>query len=315
MGVAETAPVLVLLGPTAVGKSALALSWAETVGAEIIQADSTTVYRGFDIGTAKPGAADRARVPHHLLDVADPDERFTAARFQRLGYAAIQDITARGHIPLVVGGTGLFIRSLVDNYPFPEETDRSTHVGLSARLERWGLDALRRQLRLMDPASYAIVAPTDKRRTLRALEVILGTGIHLPRNPGTFRPALRVGLIRSRSVLAERIQDRARTQIAEGLLDEVLGHLRNGIAPEAPAFHALGYRESALWARGLVAASELEPLIVRRTRQYAKRQLTWFRGESGVRWIDLDQVSEAAALQDVVAWTRAFTCKTPGCQS
>lgn len=315
MDAAEAAPVLVLFGPTAVGKSALALRWAEAVGAEIIQADSTTVYRGFDIGTAKPSAEERARVPHHLIDVADPDERFTVARFQRLGYEAIRAITDRGRLPLIVGGTGLFIRSLVDNYPFPEEPPPAVRARLLRRLETGGLTALRRQLRLMDPASHAAIAATDARRTLRAIEVILGTGRRLPRRPGPARPALRVGLIRSRSRLIERIQVRTREQLRQGLLGEVLTHLRRGVPPNAPAFHALGYREGALWARGLVGDGEVEALIVRRTRQYAKRQLTWFRRELDARWIDLDRTPESEALEMLVAWTRAFTCRRPDFQS
>jgi tRNA dimethylallyltransferase len=315
LDVAESAPLLVLLGPTAVGKTDLALLWAEAVGAEIIQADSTTVYRGFDIGTAKPGAAERARVPHHLIDVADPTERFTAARFQQLGYEAVRRIRARGRIPLVVGGTGLFIRSLVDNYPFPAETDRRYVAILTRRLEAAGLPALRRQLRLMDPPSHAAIAPGDARRTLRALEVILGTGVRLPRTPGPWRPALRVGLIRGRDVLAQRIALRAARQMEAGLLGEVLAHLQTGIPPSAPAFQALGYREGALWARGLVGDREIEPLIIRRTRQYAKRQLTWFRHERDVRWLDLDATPETEVLRRLVEWTHAFTGRTPDCQS
>ncbi len=312
MDVAESAPLLVLLGPTAVGKTELAIRWAEAVGAEIIQADSTTVYRGFDIGTAKPGPAEQGRVRHHLIDAADPTERFTAARFQTLGYEAVRVITARGHVPLVVGGTGLFIRALVDNYPFPPEPPAAVREALAARLQAEGLAALRRQLRIVDPASFQIIAPRDARRTLRALEVVLGTSRRLPRHPGPPRPVLRVGLLRSRDVLAARIAARTHAQLQAGLLDEVLAHLRCGISPHASAFQALGYREGVLWARGLVGAGELESLIVRRTRQYAKRQLTWFRRERDVRWIDLDTVGEEDAMRLLQAWSDEFFAGGPG---
>ena len=314
LDVAKSSPLLVLLGPTAVGKSELALSWAEAVDAEIIQADSTTVYRGFDIGTAKPDPEEQRRVPHHLIDVADPfdSERFTAARFQALGYQAVRCITARGRVPLVVGGTGLFIRALVDNYPFPPDPPAAVRLALEARLQSEGLPALRRQLRILDPESFRIIAPGDARRTLRALEVVWGTSHRLPRHPGPPRPALRVGLIRSRTVLASRIAARTHAQLRAGLLEEVLAHLKRGISPDAPAFRALGYREGALWARGRIANGELEALIVRRTRQYAKRQMTFFRHEHDVRWIDLDHVTEVEALRLLRVWSEPFSGRTLG---
>jgi len=273
------------------------------------------VYRGFDIGTAKPSELERRRVPHHLLDVADPKERFTVARFQALAEAAVADIWQRGRWPLLVGGTGLWIRSVTDGYQF-HPLRRPGWEETVARWERaWGLDAVRRQLRLVDPESFRRITATDARRIRHALAVFLGTGHRLVREAAPRRPSLKVAVTRSRSTLARRIAARAAEQVADGLLNEALAHLQAGVPPYAPAFQALGYREAASWARGLLADGEVLPLIIRHTRQYAKRQLTWFRHEPGVRWLDLDALDEDAALARLVEWTRAFSDKTLAAQS
>jgi tRNA dimethylallyltransferase len=302
----ERVPLLVLLGPTAVGKSALALSWARRVGAEIIAADSTTVYRGLDIGTAKPSRAEQGLVPHHLVDIVEPTEQYSAARFQQDAEAAIADIRRRGRLPLMVGGTGLFIRSVVRSYPFLPPVDPVLRTRLLERAERDGLPALRRQLGLVDPASFAAIAPGDVRRTVRALEAYLGTGRRLPRSTGAITPyrALVVGLTRPREELRERIRIRARAQLDAGLLSEILDLLKRGVPWNAPGFRALGYREGIQWARGRLHDAEVWPLMVRHTAQYAKRQMTWFRREPDVRWIDLGSVTEDQALERVVDWTR-----------
>jgi tRNA dimethylallyltransferase len=268
------------------------------------------VYRGFDIGTAKPSAADRRRVPHHLLDVADPHERFTVARFQTLAEAAVSDIWRRGRWPLLVGGTGLWIRSVTEGYRFHPVLQAGWEDTV-ARWERdWGLGALRRQLRLVDPDSFRHIAATDARRIRHALATFMGTGRRLVRQADRRRPSLKVAVTRSRSTLSDRIAARAAEQMADGLLDEALAHLRAGVSPRAQPFQALGYREAAFWARGLLADGEVLPLIIRHTRQYAKRQLTWFRHEPGVRWLDLDTLDEDAVLDRLVEWTRAFSDKT-----
>jgi tRNA dimethylallyltransferase len=313
----ERPPLLVLFGPTAVGKTALSLTWAEAIDAEIVCADSTTVYRRLDVGTAKPTAAERRRVPHHLLDVVEPQETFSAAQFQRLAGEAIAAIHRRGRLPLMVGGTGLFIRSVVDAYPFPPPIAPDLHALLVDWLERDGLEALRRKLRLVDPVSFAAIKGQDRRRTLRALEVFLGTGRRIPRQagPGPYR-TLKVGLYRNRQELRQRIWDRALEQLSRGLLDEVLELLAAGVPPRAPAMTALGYREGVDWARGRMAEQELLPLIALHTSQYAKRQLTWFRREAGALWIDLDEVSPDQALDWAVGWTRdLLSGRTPAGQS
>ncbi len=300
-------PLLVLAGPTAAGKSALALSWATRVGAEIISADSTTVYRGTDIGTAKPSPAERQQVPHHLLDVADPREQYSAARFQQEARAAAAAIRARGRLPLVVGGTGLFVRALLANYAFAPAGDPSVRQAIEAWWEAEGPGPVRRQLRLVDPASHAAIAAGDRRRLIRALEVYRLWGRPLPRQPGSppYR-ALAVGLFRSREELGRRIRDRAQAQLKAGLQAEMLALHAQGVPWRAPAFQALGYREAVQWARGRLSEDDLLPLITRHTRQYAKRQLTWLRRDPGIRWINLDEASDAAALERLLEWTAAF---------
>ena len=304
---AEKPPLLALLGPTAVGKSFLALGWAERVGAEIIAADSTTVYRGADIGTAKPTPAERRRVPHHVIDVADPGEQYTVARFQRDATAAVHRIGQRGRLPLVVGGTGLWVRALLANFPLAPAGDPSVRQQLDAWWDHEGPGPLLRQLKLVDPASAAAIAPGDRRRVVRALEVYRTTGRPLPRHPGRapYR-VLRVGLRRSRPVLWRRIEDRARGQLEAGLLDELLALHAQGVGWHAPAFLGLGYREGVLWARGRLSAERLLPLIALHTRQYAKRQMTWLAREPDIHWINLDESPEDDALAQVVSWTTAW---------
>lgn len=297
---------MILVGPTGVGKSELSLRWAEAVGAEIIAADSTTVYRGADIGTAKPTPADQARVPHHLIDVADPAEQYSVGRFVRDATRAAGEIWDRGHLPLVVGGTGLFVRALAKGYelepPAPDVRRR-----LMAWCDREGLDPARRQLRLMDPASYGAIAANDARRVLRALEVIRATGRVLPRTrAASGPPTLWVGLTRGRDALNRRIGDRAREQLQAGLQREVLDLHRQGVPWTAPAMQGLGYRECAAWARGRLREDALLPLMALHNRQYAKRQMTWFRRDSEIRWVNLDEVDDGAALAQVLEWTAAL---------
>jgi tRNA dimethylallyltransferase len=296
-------PLLILVGPTGVGKSALALRWAEAVGAEIIAADSTTVYRGADIGTAKPTSADRARVRHHLLDVADPDEQYSVGRFVQDAQRAAREIWQRGNLPLVVGGTGLFVRALARGYQPPPPAPAARRR-LAAWWAREGLEPIRRQLRLVDPASYAAIAPGDARRMLRALEVLRATGRPLPRAvEATESPGLWVGLTRDRAALRRRIAQRAHEQLQAGLQREVLDLHRRGVAWTAPAMLGLGYRECGAWARGRLREEDLLALMVLHTSQYAKRQMTWFRRDPEIRWINLDEVGEEGALRQVVAWT------------
>jgi tRNA dimethylallyltransferase len=283
-------PVLALVGPTAAGKTALALELAPRLGAEIVSADAMLVYRGMDIGTAKPTAAERARVPHHLVDVVDPAEEFSVARFQPMARAAIDDVLARGRVPLLVGGSGLYFHAVVDEFTFPP-TDPALRRRLEAAAAAEGLPALYRRLAARDPAAAARIQPANLRRIVRALEVIELTG----RPFSSFRAAMDeplsryllavIGLDPGGERLRARVAERVAAMAEAGLLDEVR---RLGARPlSRTARQALGYKEllDALECGGSVADALAE--VVTRTRAYARRQLAWFRRDGRIRWSTL----------------------------
>lgn len=285
--------ILVLMGATGVGKTALALEIAGRSGAEIVNADALQVYRGFDIGTAKPSRAERALVPHHLLDVLEPAERFSAGRFAELARRALDEIATRARPALVVGGSGLYLRALLEGLaPLPAIPPVVREL-LAARLAREGLPVLRGELEAIDPVTAARLAPGDTQRTLRALEVAHASGRPLsawlasrPAGAAALAGVPRVGLTLPRALLYDRLGSRVRQMVARGWLDEVRGLLASGVAPDAPAFQAIGY---AQWLRHLAGdydSEETERRIVVATRRYAKRQETWFRREPGIEWHD-----------------------------
>jgi tRNA dimethylallyltransferase len=285
--------LLAVLGQTATGKSALALALAERFDGEIISCDSTAVYRGFDIGTDKVAVSERRGIPHHLIDIVDPTAEYTAADFGRDAARAVRDIRARGHLPILTGGTGFYYRALARGlFPGPSKDDR-----LRARLEgtagRRGVEFLWRLVRRVDPASAARILPRDKKRLIRALEVYFQTGRSLtdhfqetvsPLGDGAVIVA--IGLRLDRTSLAERLGRRVDAQFEAGLLDEVSGHLSRGVPESARPFGGLVYRqviEHLHGARDLVATRDL---IVRENRRYARRQLIWFRKEPNLMWFD-----------------------------
>lgn len=319
-------PLLVILGPTAVGKSRLALALARRLGGEIVSADSAQVYRFLDIGTDKPSPADRAAVPHHLVDVRDPDEPFSVADYQALAAAAIAAVAARGRLPVLVGGTGLYIRAVVSGaYVFPPAPpDPELRAALLARAEAGGIAPLYRELREVDPVAAARIDPRNARRVIRALEVYLQTGVPFSRwgggdgtapaaggegaprvAGGSPYDALRIGLTREREDLYARIDARVEDQLRRGLVEEVRGLLARGYDPALPALQALGYKEVVAYLRGDIPYDEMVRVLKRNTRRYAKRQWTWFRREEGVRWFNLTHEDEAAVEEDVVRLVRA----------
>jgi tRNA dimethylallyltransferase len=296
--------LLVIAGPTAVGKSDLALAVAREIGGEIISCDSAQVYRGLDIGTAKLLPKDRAGIPHHLIDIAEPAARFTVADFQAAARAAIADVAGRGRLPIVVGGTGLWLRSLTRGFEFPAEAQENH--GARLRIEqaagRFGWEAIRRAVRMVDPVSFARIGPQDRRRLTRALEVWLNAGQRIAR--GTLEEPYRVSywvLTRPIGNLHERIRRRAETMLQSGLIDEVRALLEQGVPRHAQSLTAIGYRETVDYLWGLIARAELGPLIIRHTEQLVKRQLTWFRSESDAHWLDLSAWGEDRAVRQIVA--------------
>jgi tRNA dimethylallyltransferase len=299
-------PAIALTGPTASGKSALALDWAERLGGEIISVDSALVYRGLDIGAAKPTAAERARVPHHLVDVREPWEPFSAAEFASAARAALDDILARGRIPLFAGGTGLYFRALFDGLSPMPEADPVLRAHIAAEADARGWAALHAELAQVDPDAAARIHATDPQRIQRALEVYRASGRPISAWQRDHAPQrLPVRLLTlvlapaERAVLHARIATRFDAMLADGFLDEVRGlralpALRAHPAPlDLPALRAVGYRQAWEYLDAIEGgANEGEAFAVFReraiaaTRQLAKRQFTWLRGAPDVRWFD-----------------------------
>lgn len=285
-------PFLVILGATATGKSSLALAVAESLGGEIVNADALQVYRGFDIGTAKPSAAERERVPHHLLDIVDPREQFSVGEFCRIARPVIADIQGRGALPIVVGGSGLYVRSLLEGLSPLPPSEPGMRARLTARLESEGLGSLRGELAELDPVTETRLASGDTQRVLRALEVALSTGRPLSDwisadtgSRGTL-DAVRIGLTLQRPILYDRVERRVAKMVETGWVSEVESLLRTGLTTSAPAFTAIGYRQMASHLEGELSLEEAIQRTVGATRRFAKRQSTWFRRETEVRWLD-----------------------------
>jgi tRNA dimethylallyltransferase len=280
----------VILGPTAVGKTDVAIRLAERWGGEIISADSSAVYRGLDIGSAKPTPDEQRRVRFHLIDVADPSEVFTAARFRELALQAMTDIRARGKRVLIVGGTGLYLRVLLHGFSLaPPPADPEVRARWKAEVERVGAPALHARLQQIDPLAAARIHPNDAVRITRAFEVYEMTGVPISQwqqRAAAELPAIKIGLTMPREHLYARIDRRVDTMIAQGMLREVQTLLQNGYNPEQPALKGLGYRHLIGYIQGRVSWDEAVRLWKRDTRRFAKRQMTWFRREPGVHWVD-----------------------------
>ena len=283
--------LVAILGPTATGKSALGIALAHRLGGEVVSCDSTAIYRGFDIGTDKVPADQRGGIPHHMIDVVDPADEYSAARYARDAAAVIRDITARGRLPILVGGTGLYYRALTRGF-FPGP---SRDVPLRARLDRIadkrGPERLHRLLARIDPASAERIQARDRKRLVRALEVYFLTGRPLTEHfADTASPlpeydvvpfALRI----SAEETAARVARRVDTQFEEGLLDEMRGLLVAGVPADALPFTGLVYRQAMEHLRGVRDEQATRALIVRENRRYARRQLIWFRKEPNLQWI------------------------------
>jgi tRNA dimethylallyltransferase len=280
-------PIAALVGPTASGKSELALAVARNVPVEILVADSRQVYRGMDVATAKPDAVARAEVRHHLIDLVAPDQPFSLADWLAAAKPIIPEIAARGRLALVVGGTGLYVTALVDGYQL-DATPPSPQLrrALTEELEQLGIGSLAERLERLDPAAAARTDLRNPRRVIRALERAGGGGWAVPSAQPWHDPLLLLGLRRPTAVLRRRIAQRTAWFFANGLLDEVRSLLDAGYGHDLPPMSGHGYREAA---RHLAGESDLDEAItatVRRTAQYAKRQMTWFRRDPRIEWLD-----------------------------
>lgn len=285
-------PLIVVVGPTGVGKTAFSLALAQALQGEIVAADSMQVYRYLDIGTAKPSLENRRTVPHHLLDIVDPDEPFTAKDYERLGLAAIVHICGRGRIPIVVGGTGLYVRALLTGIFWGPSEDRALRAALYKEAEELGPGQLHRRLQEADPEAASKIHPNDLFRTVRALEVYFVTGRPISdHRRGDRRPSLEplvyLGLRRKREELYRLIDERVDRMMAEGLLHELEALLQRGYTAALKPMQALGYRHLLGYLQGQYSLGRAVFLFKRDTRRYAKRQMTWFLKEKGIEWVDI----------------------------
>lgn len=283
-------PILVIAGPTASGKTALAVEVAKRFGAELIGADSMQVYRGMDIGTAKPSAEELSGVPHHLIDVADPNEPFDAARYIEEADRAVADIRERGKKAILVGGTGLYIRTFLRGLHQGPPPETEIRERILERAEREGWPSLHLELAKVDPVAAKRLNPNDGVRIVRALEVFEGSGVPISKWQAEHRfqdsryPALLLGIELPRKQLYQRIDERVDKMIAAGLVDEVNGLIARGFGPDLKPMQGLGYRQICSHLAGECSLVEASEKIKVETRRFAKRQLTWFRKEKEISW-------------------------------
>jgi tRNA dimethylallyltransferase len=284
-------PLIIILGPTAVGKTATSIILAERLDAEIISADSRLFYRGMDIGTAKPTEAERQRVPHHLIDVADPDQIWSLAKYLRSAREIIDEIHARGKLPFLVGGTGQYIRAMVEGWQVPEvNPDPRLRDRLEAWAEQISPEGLHARLQVLDPPAAAKIDPPNLRRTVRALEVILTTGQRFSRQKGR-KPSpysiLQIGLRRPREEIYDRVDTRIQHMLATGLIEETQALLDQGYSPELPPLSAIGYRQVIEYLNGEISLEEVVTQMKRITRRFVRHQANWFsEDDPHIHWVD-----------------------------
>jgi tRNA dimethylallyltransferase len=274
-------PLIIILGPTAVGKTEISIELAESLDGEIISADSRLFYRGMDIGTAKPSSVEQARVPHHFIDIADPDQIWSLEMFQKEAHRSISDISVRGRVPFMVGGTGQYVRAVKEEWNIPRV---APNPEIRQVLDNWaqeiGANGLHDRLKRLDPVAADQIDPRNLRRTIRALEVILLSGSHFSAQK-TSRPSryriLQIGLIRPRSELYTRIDARIDAMLSAGFAEEVQALLDAGYSSELPSLSAIGYRQMVDYLQGEVNLEEAVTLMKRKTRKFVRRQANWFR--------------------------------------
>jgi tRNA dimethylallyltransferase len=282
-------PLVVILGPTAVGKTEISMIVAEQLAGEIVSADSRLFYRGMDIGTAKPTREERSRIPHHLIDMIDPDEAWSLRKFQQTAQEAITAIHTRGRLPLLVGGTGQFLRCITEGWDLPKQ---APHPKLRNAIQKWGEQtgaaALHAQLSIIDPYAASAIEPNNLRRTVRALEVIFLTGRRFSeQRQRRLSPyhILQIGLIRPRPELYARIDARIEQMLRNGWLDEVQALLNQGYDPSLSSMSAIGYQQLSAYLVGDITLDEATKEIKRLTRQFVRRQANWFKmDDPSIHW-------------------------------
>ncbi|HHY74729.1 MAG TPA: tRNA (adenosine(37)-N6)-dimethylallyltransferase MiaA [Bacillus bacterium] len=286
--------VIAIIGPTAVGKTKMSIELASALGGEIISGDSMQIYRGMDIGTAKVTKAEMDGIPHHLIDIKNPTEDFSVAEFQMLATELIDDICKRGKIPIIAGGTGLYIQSVLYNYNFSDATSNLEYrTFLEKRVEEEGIEDVYKELQLIDPESCERIHPNNVRRVIRALEVYHETGLTMTEylkeqeSESSFNHRI-IGLTMERNFLYERINKRVDMMIEQGLIEEVKKLYDAGIK-DCQSVQAIGYKELYDYFSGKVTVEEAIELLKRNSRRYAKRQLTWFRNKMDVEWFDMSE--------------------------
>ena len=307
--------ILAVLGPTASGKTGLAVELCRRIGGEAVSCDSMQIYRDMNIGTAKPDAAERRGVPHHMMDICDPGEEYSVARYVEEADAAIGDILSRGKVPVVVGGTGLYADSLISGLSFAgRQEDMCLRRELGERYEKEGGEALHAELASIDPEAAARLHPNDARRIIRALEIYAHTGETLTEHdrktrerPPKYRALRMILWPEPREMMYARIDARVDEMLRAGLMEEVRALLSRGLPPECTALQAIGYKELAGVLRGECTLEEAREELCRATRRYAKRQLTWFRREPGAELLSYrDAAGYAACIDRAETLSRHF---------
>jgi tRNA dimethylallyltransferase len=313
-------PLLVIVGPTAAGKTALSLPLAAALGGEIISADSRQIYRGMDIGTAKPAPAEQAQAPHHMLDVAEPDQVLSAAEYQRAAYALIGEIHARGRLPMLVGGTGQYIHAVIEGWSFPgvpphpevrAALEADVAAADAARGAGAGAEALHARLAALDPAAAAGIDYRNVRRVIRALEVYLVAGRPISELQRKSPPSYRIyqlGVTRPRPELYGRVDARVDQMMADGLVAETQRLAAAGYHWELPSMTGLGYRQIGQYLRGEISLEEAVALIKKQTRRFIHQQYTWFRPDDpAIHWVEPGSTPFGAVLEGIQAWLLAGT--------
>lgn len=302
-------PLLCIVGPTAVGKTALSIEVADRLNGEIISGDSMQVYRYMDIGTAKPTAAERKRVFHHLIDILEPDEQFSVADFQREVFKLVPQIVSRNNLPVLVGGTGLYLKAVVDQYDFGEcKADWNLRRNLKEQAQKYGHKYLYQQLKKVDPPAAEKIHPHDLKRIIRALEVYRSTGRPIS-SQGKKTPEKKLplnffitGLTMNRKRLYDRINKRVDKMMEKGLEEEVKNLLQRGYNPNLVSMQGLGYRHIINYIQERYTKEEAVELIKRDTRRFAKRQLTLFRRDKRIKWLNLDEFTQEEEIIEKICY-------------